>query len=212
MQPLLVDNFSNDASTCFGHFLSEISELQPFQEKWLADKITGKSLAELGPDGFERFFQESFPIMTPEVQSRLFDVMRARIEEEQPEIPNSFISARIFDKWFPPGQIRGKIRLLRPANSLNLAQHSSVEVKHVAFAFSGGGIRSAAQCAGVLKAAANDHQSIKTVSCVSGGGYLGSALIDHQTYQTKFQWNTFFDHFRKNHGFVFMCHKLFDYI
>ena len=111
------------------------------------------------------------------------------------------------------GLIQGKIRLLRPRQEKNRVhskpQDASVQCDNVAFAFSGGGIRSAAQCAGVLKAAANDHQSIKTVSCVSGGGYLGSALIDHQAHQidqknrqSTFEWDKFFEHFRSNHGCV----------
>ncbi len=87
--------------------------------------------------------------------------------------------------------------------------HTPPQPQSVAFAFSGGGIRSAAQCAGVLEAYADadskNPENIKIVSCVSGGGYLGSALIDHQTYQPSFEWKKFFKHFRKNHGCVLVC-------
>ena len=111
------------------------------------------------------------------------------------------------------GLIQGKIRLLRPGQETNRVhskpQDASVQCDNVAFAFSGGGIRSAAQCAGVLQACQRRGSSVKIVSCVSGGGYLGSALIDHQAHQidqknrqSTFEWDKFFEHFRSNHGCV----------
>ena len=114
------------------------------------------------------------------------------------------------------GLIQGKIRLLRPRQEKNRVhskpQDASVQCDNVAFAFSGGGIRSAAQCAGVLQACQRHlprGSSVKIVSCVSGGGYLGSALIDHQSHQidqenrqSTFEWDKFFEHFRSNHGCV----------
>ena len=48
-------------------------------------------------------------------------------------------------------------------------------------ALSGGGIRSACYCAGVIKALADKNllKAFDYLSCVSGGGYAGSALISH---------------------------------
>ena len=50
------------------------------------------------------------------------------------------------------------------------------ESNRVALAFSGGGIRSASFCSGVLSSI--PIEKVSKVSCVSGGGYLGSALVD----------------------------------
>jgi hypothetical protein len=123
--------------------------------------------------------------------------------------------------------VRGKIRLLRDPKEPctvpgNPKPATDPTRSHIAFAFSGGGIRSAAQCAGVLDAARRDEANsnripedhIKIVSCVSGGGYVGSALMDHQAFHfsqtpNQFNWDGFFDQFRENHGCVFLfCNSL----
>jgi len=113
--------------------------------------------------------------------------------------------------------VQGNVRLLRPKNNANFvpAQRHQASKANIAFAFSGGGIRSAAQCAGVINAVTNNplvpHDNVKIVSCVSGGGYLGSALVHHQTFKPfpenspHFDWNSFFKHFRENHGCIFFA-------
>ena len=45
-------------------------------------------------------------------------------------------------------------------------------------AFSGGGIRSAALCSGVLRRLLQVRAKIDYLSCVSGGGYTGTAFLD----------------------------------
>ena len=45
-------------------------------------------------------------------------------------------------------------------------------------AFSGGGIRSAALCSGVLRRMLQNNVHIDYLSCVSGGGYTGTAYLD----------------------------------
>ena len=45
-------------------------------------------------------------------------------------------------------------------------------------AFSGGGIRSAALCSGVLRRLLQKKASIHYLSCVSGGGYTGTSYLD----------------------------------
>ena len=119
----------------------------------------------------------------------------------------------------PPPQIPDQgirnIRLLRPTKDATLfpvppQPQNGVPKANIAFAFSGGGIRSAAQCAGVIDAVTSNgnvtDDNVKIVSCVSGGGYLGSALVHHQSFKpfpqnsTHFDWESFFKHFRGNHG------------
>ena len=126
--------------------------------------------------------------------------------------------------------VNGNIRLLRdpkePPTFVGQKKLATNPTRsHIAFAFSGGGIRSAAQCAGVLDAARQDEENaqripeenIKIISCVSGGGYVGSALMDHQAFHfsqqnqnilnpipNPFDWGSFFKNFRENHGCVFV--------
>jgi hypothetical protein len=126
--------------------------------------------------------------------------------------------------------VKGNIRLLRdpkePPTFVGQKKLATDPTRsHIAFAFSGGGIRSAAQCAGVLDAARLDvenalpqpEENIKIVSCVSGGGYVGSALMDHQAFHfsqqnqnvlnpipNPFDWGSFFKKIRENHGCVFV--------
>ena len=45
-------------------------------------------------------------------------------------------------------------------------------------AFSGGGIRSAAFCSGVLRRLLERGVEVDNLSCVSGGGYTGTAYLD----------------------------------
>ena len=45
-------------------------------------------------------------------------------------------------------------------------------------AFSGGGIRSASFCTGVLRYILQKKVDLGYLSCVSGGGYAGAAFLD----------------------------------
>ncbi len=77
-------------------------------------------------------------------------------------------------------------------------------------AFSGGGIRSAAFCSGVLRRLISRNKEPDYLSCVSGGGYTGSAYV-HWKYhkgdssdnenQDQSTWtDEFFDQMRNNAG------------
>ena len=59
---------------------------------------------------------------------------------------------------------------------------NSIEVKmpqdSTGLAFSGGGIRSAAFCSGVLRSLLKSGVEVDYLSCVSGGGYTGTAYLD----------------------------------
>ena len=52
------------------------------------------------------------------------------------------------------------------------------EKPKIGVCFSGGGIRSAAFCSGVLKRLLDKNVPINYISTVSGGGYIGSSLMD----------------------------------
>ena len=75
-------------------------------------------------------------------------------------------------------------------------------------AFSGGGIRSAAFCSGVLRRLLQKNAKIDYVSCVSGGGYTGSAYVEWKYRNGKKddkRWHQeFFNHMRQETGIV--CH------
>ena len=55
---------------------------------------------------------------------------------------------------------------------------TSTETSQVGLAFSGGGIRSAAFCSGVLRRLLQRNVQLDYLSCVSGGGYTGTAFLD----------------------------------
>ena len=72
-------------------------------------------------------------------------------------------------------------------------------------AFSGGGIRSAAFCSGVLRRLLTRGAEPDYLSCVSGGGYTGGAYVQwkHENAKddNKEKWqHKFFDNMRKNTG------------
>ena len=73
-------------------------------------------------------------------------------------------------------------------------------------AFSGGGIRSAAFCSGVLRRLLQRNTKIDYLSCVSGGGYTGTAYLDWKYRHGKKddpKWHQeFFDHMRENAGLM----------
>ena len=74
----------------------------------------------------------------------------------------------------------------------------------VGLAFSGGGIRSAAFCSGVLRRLLQRNADLDYLSTVSGGGYTGSAYMDwkfRQDKQDNKDWHLrFFDHLRQRTG------------
>ena len=74
----------------------------------------------------------------------------------------------------------------------------------VGVAFSGGGVRSAAFCSGVLRRLLQKNANLDYLSCVSGGGYTGCAYMDwkfrHGKEDNK-EWHfKFFDHLRRRSG------------
>ena len=78
-------------------------------------------------------------------------------------------------------------------------------------AFSGGGIRSAALCSGVLRRLLQKNVKIDYLSCVSGGGYTGTAYLDWKYRNGKKddkEWHEeFFNHMRQSAGFICHCNK-----
>ena len=73
-------------------------------------------------------------------------------------------------------------------------------------AFSGGGIRSAAFCSGVLRRLLQRNTKIDYLSCVSGGGYTGTAYLDWKYRNGKKddpKWHQeFFDYMRERAGLM----------
>ena len=80
-------------------------------------------------------------------------------------------------------------------------------------AFSGGGIRSAAFCSGVLRRLLQRNTKIDYLSCVSGGGYTGTAYLDWKYRNGKKddpKWHQeFFDHMRERAGLMCNWQKPF---
>ena len=70
-------------------------------------------------------------------------------------------------------------------------------------AFSGGGIRSAAFCSGVLHRLLSREVKVDYLSCVSGGGYTGTAYLDWKYREESTDWHEkFFKHMRANAGYL----------
>ena len=80
--------------------------------------------------------------------------------------------------------------------------------KEIGLAFSGGGIRSAALCSGVLRRLLQKKAKVDYVSCVSGGGYTGTAFLDWKYRKEKKEddaeeWHEeFFNHMRRKAGYL----------
>ena len=77
--------------------------------------------------------------------------------------------------------------------------------------FSGGGVRSAAFCSGVLRRLLQKNVDVDYLSCVSGGGYTGTAYLDwkyrHEKKDNK-KWHLeFFDHMREGVGLICHCQR-----
>lgn len=72
-------------------------------------------------------------------------------------------------------------------------------------AFSGGGIRSAAFCSGVLRWMLKNNQRMDYLSCVSGGGYTGAAFLSwmHRKGPDTEKWqDKFFEKMHENAGYL----------
>ena len=73
-------------------------------------------------------------------------------------------------------------------------------------AFSGGGIRSAALCSGVLRRLLQRGVEPDYLSCVSGGGYTGTAYLDwkfrHEQKDDPSWHKRFFEHMRRRAGVI----------
>lgn len=78
--------------------------------------------------------------------------------------------------------------------------------RQTGLAFSGGGIRSAAFSSGVLRRLLQRETRIDYLSCVSGGGYTGSAYVDWKYRKDNVddpKWHQeFFEHMRKRSGLM----------
>ena len=77
--------------------------------------------------------------------------------------------------------------------------------------FSGGGTLSAAFCSGVLRRLLQKSVNVDYLSCVSGGGYTGTAYLDwkyrHEKKDNK-KWHLeFFDHMREGVGLICHCQR-----
>lgn len=83
-----------------------------------------------------------------------------------------------------------------------------MSTKETGLAFSGGGIRSAALCSGVLRRLLQEKAKVDYVSCVSGGGYTGTSFLDWKYRKEKKEddveeWHEeFFDHMRRKAGYL----------
>ena len=88
---------------------------------------------------------------------------------------------------------------------------TSTETSKVGLAFSGGGIRSAAFCSGVLRRLLQRDVQVDYLSCVSGGGYTGTAFLDWkyreenregEEHKDSGEWHRrFFRHMRERAGY-----------
>ena len=82
----------------------------------------------------------------------------------------------------------------------------SATVPTTGLAFSGGGIRSAALCSGVLRRLLEQKIEPDHLSCVSGGGYTGTAYVDwkyrHEQKDDPSWHKRFFEHMRIRAGLL----------
>ena len=96
------------------------------------------------------------------------------------------------------------------SNPRNQDQENQERAKNkFGVAFSGGGIRSAAFCSGVLRRLIETNNEPGYLSCVSGGGYTGSAYVQWKKYHLQNQglnnqgWtDEFFNQMWKNAGYI----------
>lgn len=97
--------------------------------------------------------------------------------------------------------------------------HLSSEISQdsTGLAFSGGGIRSAAFCSGVLSRLLESEVKVDYLSCVSGGGYTGTAYLDWKYREESKDkgrgqgegeggWHKeFFEHMKQRSGYICDC-------
>ena len=93
-----------------------------------------------------------------------------------------------------------------------LAKMTLCETGPIGLAFSGGGIRSAAFCSGVLRRLLQRNVQVDYLSCVSGGGYTGTAFLDWkyreenregEQHEDSGEWHRrFFRHMRERAGYI----------
>ena len=90
---------------------------------------------------------------------------------------------------------------------------AAVEMPKTGLAFSGGGIRSAALCSGVLRRLLQRGVEPDYLSCVSGGGYTGTAYLDwkhrHGRKDDPTWHKQFFEHMRSRAGLLCNWQKPF---
>ncbi|KXJ13708.1 uncharacterized protein LOC110239834 [Exaiptasia diaphana] len=81
--------------------------------------------------------------------------------------------------------------------------------RKVGVAFSGGGIRSAALCSGVLRRLLQTSTPIDYLSCVSGGGYIGASYLDwkfrNECKDDPFWHKEYFEHLRQHSNPICDC-------
>ncbi|XP_022799734.1 uncharacterized protein LOC111337654 [Stylophora pistillata] len=83
-----------------------------------------------------------------------------------------------------------------------------MNVNGTGVAFSGGGIRSAALCSGVLRRLLQVGAKVDYLSCVSGGGYTGTAFLDwkyrnEREARGSEEWHQeFFENMRQRAGYL----------
>ena len=65
-----------------------------------------------------------------------------------------------------------------PSYSESMDDYMEPEDSNVGLAFSGGGIRSAAFCSGILRRILQKKIQVDHVSCISGGNYTAAAYLD----------------------------------
>ena len=113
-------------------------------------------------------------------------------------VPNyfgHFLARSISNCWLPSDL---KYSIFFPICSLKMTE--------TGLAFSGGGIRSAAFSSGVLRRLLQRNTRIDYLSCVSGGGYTGSAYVDWKYRNGNVdnpEWHReFFEHMRKQSGLM----------
>ena len=80
--------------------------------------------------------------------------------------------------FFPSIYLLIFIKLSRDLFFYFFWQQFLTTMSRIGLAFSGGGIRSAAFCSGVLRRLLQLKVKIENMSCVSGGGFTGTAYLD----------------------------------
>ena len=87
-----------------------------------------------------------------------------------------------------------------------MEEEDNFDDNDIALAFSGGGIRSAALCSGVLRRILQKKIKINYISCISGGNFTAAAYLDwkfrHGNEDDSRWHHKFFDHMRERTGYI----------